>query len=309
MGTSRVNEYGRGTISLPPDKGIGAMKTVLDFFQHEVRSNGLVIGGTKGIRITSPEGRKETLILRTKLFYDEYSGTSFYSVFIPKHPLAVNIAFDVISHLKDVMLTTQIHYKLERIGRQLVDTKDLKFSGSLLLYTEEQFAEEAVLQLVALAKVRELKLSYCGPRDAQARYEAARPLAFISHDNRDKKRYASKVAEGLVAAGVKVWYDEYSLKVGDSLRESIERGLKECKHCVLLLSKNFISNPGWTKIEFNAVFTRELMEKKNLILPVWLDVTSEEVFGYCPELKNRVAASWKDGKKKLVSALLRGLQS
>lgn len=284
------------------------MKTVLDYFEHEVRSDGLVIGGTKGIVITSPEGRKETFFLRTKLFYDEFSGTSFYSVFIPKHPMAVNLAGEVISHLKDVMFTTRIPFKVERIGRRPVDTNELEFSGSLLLYTEEQFAEEAVLQLIALAKVRDIKLNYCGPRDAHARYEAARPLAFISHDSRDKKRYASKVAEGLVAAGVKVWYDEYSLKVGDSLRESIERGLKECKHCVLLLSKHFLANPGWTKLEFNAVFTRELIEKKNVIIPVWLNVSKAEVFDYCPELANRVAAVWRDGQSKLFKNLLRGLR-
>lgn len=285
------------------------MKTVHDFFEGDVRTSGLVIGGTKGIGITRPDGRKESFVLETKLFYDEFSGTSFYSIFIPSHQMSENIALEAITHLSEVMFTKDINYKLERFGRQPVDTKQLPFSGSLLLYTEDQFSPQAIAQLIALARIREIKINYCGPLDARTRYEAERPLAFISHDHRDKKRYASKIAEALVAKGVKVWYDEYSLRVGDSLRESIERGLKECKHCVLLLSKNFIANPGWTKIEFNAVFTRELIEKKNLILPVWLDVSSEEVFGYCPELKNRVAASWKDGTKKLVSALLRGLQS
>jgi TIR domain len=79
-----------------------------------------------------------------------------------------------------------------------------------------------------------------------------------------------------------VWFDEYSLNVGDSLRESIERGIKECKRCILVISKNFLGNSGWTKGEFNSVFTRELLENKRLVLPVWHDVTAQEVYEYSP---------------------------
>lgn len=34
-------------------------------------------------------------------------------------------------------------------------------------------------------------------------------------------------------------YHEFSLKVGDKLRESIEKGLKDCRKCILVLSPNF----------------------------------------------------------------------
>jgi hypothetical protein len=39
---------------------------------------------------------------------------------------------------------------------------------------------------------------------------------------------------------ITVWYDEFSLKVGDSLRESIEKGIKECKKCILILTQNYL---------------------------------------------------------------------
>jgi hypothetical protein len=61
-----------------------------------------------------------------------------------------------------------------------------------------------------------------------------------------------------------VWFDEFSLQVGDRLRESIERGLREARKCILVITPNFISNRGWTREEFSAIFSRELVDKRTL---------------------------------------------
>jgi hypothetical protein len=89
-----------------------------------------------------------------------------------------------------------------------------------------------------------------------------------------------------------VWYDDFSLRVGDSLRESIERGLKETRKCILILTPNFLRNEGWTKREFNSVFTRELVDNAKVILPVWHKVTQQEVFDYSPSLADKKALIW-----------------
>ncbi len=119
-----------------------------------------------------------------------------------------------------------------------------------------------------------------------------KPLAFISHDSRDKEAVAKKIAFGLQRMLCPVWYDEYSLKVGQNLRESIEAGLKECKKCVLVLSPNFISNKGWTKKEFDSIFTREILEEQQLVLPVWFNVTKQQVYEYSPSLLNVKGVVW-----------------
>jgi len=105
-----------------------------------------------------------------------------------------------------------------------------------------------------------------------------------------------------------VWYDEFSLKVGDRLRESIEKGLKECKKCVLVLSPQFFGNTGWTRVEFNSIFTRELIEKEDFLLPVWFGVTKEQVYEYSPSLADRVAADWSLGEEEVVRRLYRGIR-
>ena len=91
-----------------------------------------------------------------------------------------------------------------------------------------------------------------------------KPLAFISHDSRDKDEVVRELAQELSGLMCPVWYDVYSLRVGASLRESIETGLKETQNCIVVLSPNFLSNEGWGKAEFDSVFTREILEKKML---------------------------------------------
>lgn len=133
-------------------------------------------------------------------------------------------------------------------------------------------------------------------RDAeysQYKSEKLRPLAFISHDSRDKDA-AHIVAQYLSNQLCPVWFDEYTLKVGDSLIESIQKGLKECSKCILILSKNFISNTGWTKFEFNSILTREIAEKNKVILPVWRGVTKQDVYEYSPILSDRLALMWHE---------------
>ena len=119
-----------------------------------------------------------------------------------------------------------------------------------------------------------------------------KPLAFISHDSRDKEAVAKPIALYLQRFLCPVWYDEFSLKIGDSLRDSIEKGLKECKKCILVLSPNFLSNKGWTKKEFDSIFTREILEEQKLVLPVWFNVSKKDVYEYSPSLLNVKGADW-----------------
>jgi hypothetical protein len=137
-----------------------------------------------------------------------------------------------------------------------------------------------------------------------------RPIAFISHDSHDKNDIARPIAERLVQLRCPVWFDEFSLSVGDHLRESIEKGLKECKRCVLIISPHFLANTGWTKVEFNSIFTRELVERRDLVLPIWCDVTQKAVYDYSPSLANVMALDWRQlGAEEVCGRLARRILS
>lgn len=146
-------------------------------------------------------------------------------------------------------------------------------------------------------------------RYAMAKSETEKPVAFISHDSRDKEQIARPLTLELIKLMHIVWYDEFALKVGDSLRESIEKGIKECKKCVLVLSPHFLNNPGWSKREFDSIFTRELIEQQNVILPVWAGVTKEQVYQYSPSLADRLAADWSEGYAAVARKLSQALRT
>src|SRR5580704_6706767 len=98
-------------------------------------------------------------------------------------------------------------------------------------------------------------------------YHQKKPDVFLSHDFRDKDGLARPLAHSISRLGLVAWYDEFSLKPGDRLSESIDKGLTECRHAVLLVTPNFLENTSWTRVEMSTLLTREVTEK-NLIIPV-----------------------------------------
>lgn len=130
-----------------------------------------------------------------------------------------------------------------------------------------------------------------------------RVARLISYDSRDRA-VAHAIAVQLRRMMCPVWYDEFSLMVGDNLRTKIEKGLKECRKCVLILSPEFFSNAGWTRKEFDSIFTREIIEEQNLVFPVWHGVTKHTVYDYSPSLLNVKGVDWTLGEEEVSRRLL-----
>ncbi|WP_442481378.1 TIR domain-containing protein [Aeoliella sp. SH292] len=105
---------------------------------------------------------------------------------------------------------------------------------------------------------------------------------FISHASEDKDDFVRPLAEALSAAGLKVWYDEFSLSLGDSLRKSIDHGLANSRFGLVVLSSAFFAK-NWTQYELNGMVSRE-MEGEKVILPLWHKVTKNEVMRFSPTL-------------------------
>jgi len=173
-----------------------------------------------------------------------------------------------------------------------ISTADILVTNRIFIYSETQLSEAEIRRVKAKGRELGQQLQFRSLDHALARSKAETPLAFVSHDSRDKADVARKVASGLQRLMCPVWYDEYSLKVGDSLRESIEYGLKTCRKCILILSPQFLSNGGWTKREFDSIFTREILERQKLVLPVWYGVQQQQVFDYSPSLLNIKGLDW-----------------
>lgn len=111
---------------------------------------------------------------------------------------------------------------------------------------------------------------------------------FISHASEDKESFVRELADTLIEEyNIKVWYDEFSIKWGDSLRKSIDKGLKSSKFGIVVISKSFIKK-GWTNYELDGLFQKEMTYGKT-ILPIWHDITKDEVQDFSPSLAGRKA--------------------
>lgn len=110
---------------------------------------------------------------------------------------------------------------------------------------------------------------------------------FISHASEDKEDFIKELAKTLSLLGVKVWYDEFTLKIGDSLSKSIDYGLKNSDYGIIVISHNFIKK-GWTEYELRSLINKEIGYKK-IILPIWHKITKQEVKNFSPFLADKFA--------------------
>jgi hypothetical protein len=187
-------------------------------------------------------------------------------------------------------------------------SNDTPTSSRLFIYTESRLTDVQILELKQRGRELGQSIQFRSIDHAVARSRYENPLAFISHDSRDKVEVAKKIAISLQKMMCPVWYDEFSLNVGANLRNSIEDGLKKCKKCILILSPYFFSNGGWTKKEFDSIFTREILEERQLVLPVWYGVTKQSVYDYCPSLLNVKGIDWHQlGEDEVCRQLCRAI--
>jgi hypothetical protein len=128
---------------------------------------------------------------------------------------------------------------------------------------------------------------------------------FISHASEDKNDFARPLANGLMVRGLKVWFDEFSLNVGDSLRRSIDMGLARSRFGIVVISPNFLKKE-WPQKELDGLVAREIGGMK-VILPIWHNISADRVREASPMLADKVAASSDRGLDYVIEQILRAI--
>jgi hypothetical protein len=113
---------------------------------------------------------------------------------------------------------------------------------------------------------------------------SARPLwdVFICHASEDKIEFVRPLALALQKAGVKVWYDEFEIKLGDSIVSKIEKGLANSRAGILVISEASIEM-GWPVFEANTIKQLHIASGVRLI-PILRNITFERVRAISPTL-------------------------
>lgn len=291
------------------------MATLREYFDKSSQRTLTTISTHKAV---TTDGEVEIVV---QVHYDFESGTKYASLYIPSTKYGRDLYTSLLTQLEELMKPKGIHdvklpppahfYGMMHIQNgppegwtTLIDrplgepdnpASNLVFTGTVFFYSDNEISEVNLALLKDAAKQRKLNLRWRGPLFARERSLIERPVAFISYDSRDKEQIARPLAIKLQQSNCPVWFDEFSLGAGDSLRESIEKGLKETAKCIVILSQHYLLNRRWTKVEFNSVFTREIIEERNVFLPVWAGVSVKDVYEYSPSLANRLGVDWKLG--------------
>ena len=95
------------------------------------------------------------------------------------------------------------------------------------------------------------------------------PDVMISYSHADHKT-ARRLAADLTQSGFFVWLDEREILIGDDIHEKVGAAIKECRHLLVLLSRNSLQS-NWVRDELNAGLTRQKRDGAVIVLPVILD--------------------------------------
>jgi hypothetical protein len=104
-----------------------------------------------------------------------------------------------------------------------------------------------------------------------------------------------------------VWFDEFNLRVGDSLREKIDEGLAKSDFGVVIVSPAFFAK-RWTKRELGGLVAREMAGTRTVVLPVWHNIDRDAVIAHSPPLGDIVAANSAAGLEAVVENLLKTIR-
>ncbi|GJL72801.1 MAG: hypothetical protein NMNS01_20000 [Nitrosomonas sp.] len=112
---------------------------------------------------------------------------------------------------------------------------------------------------------------------------------YICHVSEDKDDVVRPLYDALTREGLAVLYDEFALRMGDCLRQKIDKGLAISRAGLVVLSPYFIGK-RWANYELDGVVTR-IVSGEKILLPIWHNITKQQILDYSPSLAKKVARS------------------
>jgi Domain of unknown function (DUF1883)/TIR domain len=130
---------------------------------------------------------------------------------------------------------------------------------------------------------------------------------FISHAHEDKDDIVRPLAYALRQHGLRVWFDEFELRIGDSLRRKIDQGIARSAFGVVVLSTAFFAK-NWAQYELDGLVTRSV-DGSQVLLPLWHRLTKAEVMAYSPSLADKLARTTADSTLEEIAVEIAGVIS
>jgi hypothetical protein len=90
--------------------------------------------------------------------------------------------------------------------------------------------------------------------------------AFISYASKDRD-FTERLAADLRNSGAGVWFDQWEIKVGDSITQKINDGIRDNDYLAVVLSPDSVAS-HWVRKELNAAMMKELDSRSVVVLPI-----------------------------------------
>ena len=91
---------------------------------------------------------------------------------------------------------------------------------------------------------------------------------FLSHNAKDKPRVRT-LAERLMAAGVRVWLDDWVIRAGDIIALKVDEGLEQSRVLLLCISPAALAS-GWVALERSTAVHRDPANAGRRFIPLLL---------------------------------------
>lgn len=123
---------------------------------------------------------------------------------------------------------------------------------------------------------------------------------FISHASEDKYSVAKPIAEHLARNGLKVWFDDQQLLIGNRLLEKITSALQQSRYGVVVLSQDFFLKK-WPRYELSQL-------SMDRILPICHKISYADLAKHAPELSELRILSTSDGLNRICNEIIQVVQ-
>lgn len=182
------------------------------------------------------------------------------------------------SRAKQADINKKLGEKQKKYGlKQNELNKEYERIQKQIMQNQKKLEQQQIVNIQQYKYVQENEAEVEAEAEPEKEYDF-----FISHASEDKAEVAEPLARELEKLGAKVWFDKFTLKIGDSLRKSIDNGLAKSKFGIVILTSTYFKK-FWTEKELNGLFSR-YSGGNCKILPIWHNVSKEEVSKNSPIL-------------------------
>ena len=108
--------------------------------------------------------------------------------------------------------------------------------------------------------------------------------AFISHSSKDNKDL-ERIISYLNGQNLPVWFDKYSISVGDSITESVQTGIEESDMVIFWVTDNFLASK-WCRFEMNAYIKRLIEEEIRIIIMLYDEIEVKKLPLFLQDIKH-----------------------